>query len=637
MRAPFALHRAVAAAFTLSAALALAVGGLVAGGGAAAAASTASVSVDATTNLGGVPNIGLGINNAIYDGHLLDSSLPGLLKSAGVEAMRFPGGSVADIYHWQNNTAVGTTVAPGDNFDSWMGQVRATGAQPIVIANYGSGTAQEAASWVQYANVTKGYGVKYWEIGNEVYGNGAYGSSWENDTHSTKNATTYANNLVQYSEAMKAVDPSIQIGAVLTTPGYWPDGLVASGDSQDWNHTVLSIAAAHIDFVIVHYYPSSSSESSLLTQPAGIPSITATLRSLISQYGGSRASSIGVAVTETNDNSHHQSQAAAIYAAADYATWLQNGVFNVDWWDTHNGASGAQQLTDAAGHSYTDYGDEGALSNGSCSGSSCEPAAETPFPAYYALDMLGSYMQPGDTMVRASSSTGKVVALAVKRPSTGGVNVMLLNEDPSNSYNVSLSYTGYSAGSASVGVFTDGAHGIATSSGQSSTSVTLPPYSITVLHSAAGSGGTPPPSGFPSGYHSLTVANNGLCLDSFGNTSNAGAVIDQSTCTGGSNQSFQFVAGSGGYGQLQVQSSGQVVTVANGSTAQGSPDVVQEPSGAAGSQWLPQQQSDGSWQFKNQNSGLCLDVYGASSTNGQQLDQWPCKNAPGTNQDFNVN
>jgi len=51
--------------------------------------------------------------------------------------------------------------------------------------------------------------------------------------------------------------------------------------------------------------------------------------------------------------------------------------------------------------------------------------------------------------------------------------------------------------------------------------------------------------------------------------------------------------------------------------------------------WLPQQQSDGSWQFKNQNSGLCLDVYGAGSNTGQQLDQWPCKNAPGTNQDFN--
>jgi len=56
---------------------------------------------------------------------------------------------------------------------------------------------------------------------------------------------------------------------------------------------------------------------------------------------------------------------------------------------------------------------------------------------------------------------------------------------------------------------------------------------------------------------------------------------------------------------------------------------VQEPvSGASGSLWKPAQQSDGSWQFQNSNSGLCLDVYGDGSNTGQQLDQWTCKNAP---------
>ena len=144
--------------------------------------------------------------------------------------------------------------------------------------------------------------------------------------------------------------------------------------------------------------------------------------------------------------------------------------------------------------------------------------------------------------------------------------------------------------------------------------------------------------GFPTGYHTLVVSNNGLCLDNYGATSNAGAITDQWACNGQTNQQFQFVPTSGGYGELQIENSGQDVAVLNGSTAQGTPDIVQEPvNGSAASQWLPQQQSDGSWQFKNQNSGLCLDVYGANSTQGQQLDQWPCKNAPGTNQDFNSN
>ena len=156
-------------------------------------------------------------------------------------------------------------------------------------------------------------------------------------------------------------------------------------------------------------------------------------------------------------------------------------------------------------------------------------------------------------------------------------------------------------------------------------------FAIYLTPASGSSGG-----GFPSGYHQLVIGNNSLCLDVFGNTATAGAAIDQWSCNGQSNQQFQFVPVSGGYGELQAQSSGQDVAVANNSTAQGTPDIVQQPvNGAADSLWLPQQQSDGSWQFKNQNSGLCLDVYRAGSNTGQQLDQWACKNAPGTNQDFN--
>ena len=143
--------------------------------------------------------------------------------------------------------------------------------------------------------------------------------------------------------------------------------------------------------------------------------------------------------------------------------------------------------------------------------------------------------------------------------------------------------------------------------------------------------------GFPTGYHQLVVAADSLCTDVYGNSGASGAVIDQWACNGQANQQFQFVPASGGYGELQAENSGQDITVANSSTAQGAVDIVQQPvNGSAASLWLPQQQTDGSWQFKNQNSGLCLDVYGASTSQGQQLDQWPCKNAPGTNQDFNA-
>jgi Ricin-type beta-trefoil lectin domain-like len=168
-------------------------------------------------------------------------------------------------------------------------------------------------------------------------------------------------------------------------------------------------------------------------------------------------------------------------------------------------------------------------------------------------------------------------------------------------------------------------------------SITVP-FTFQASHDAfaiyltpGGSSGT----GFPGGYHQLVVGNDSLCLDVFGNTTSAGAAIDQWTCNGQANQQFQFVPVAGGYGELQAQNSGDDVAVSGSSTAAGTPDIIQQvANGAANSLWLPVQQSDGSYEFENQNSSLCLDVYGATGSLGQQLDQWPGKNAPGNNQDF---
>ncbi|MGQ4401612.1 RICIN domain-containing protein [Streptomyces hayashii] len=141
--------------------------------------------------------------------------------------------------------------------------------------------------------------------------------------------------------------------------------------------------------------------------------------------------------------------------------------------------------------------------------------------------------------------------------------------------------------------------------------------------------------GFPTGRRQLVIGSDSLCLDVSGGSTGAGAVIDQWTCNGQSNQQFEFVPSSGGYGQLRAQHSGQVVAVSGGSTTAGTPDIVQQaPDGAAAALWLPVRQSDGSFSFRNKNSGLCLDVYGGGNNLGQQLDQWPCKNTPGSNQAF---
>ena len=109
---------------------------------------------------------------------------------------------------------------------------------------------------------------------------------------------------------------------------------------------------------------------------------------------------------------------------------------------------------------------------------------------------------------------------------------------------------------------------MSTSSGSISVPVTFQAshdaFAVYLTPGTSGGGG-----GVPGGYHRFTVANDGLCLDVYGNTGSVGAAIDQWTCNGQSNQQFQFVAVSGGYGELQAQNSGLDVAVANSSTTAG--------------------------------------------------------------------
>lgn len=447
-----------------------------------AGAAAATVTVNAGQSLGTIPAGGQGVNVAVYDGHMNDPAISGLLSSAGVNAVRYPGGSYGDIYHWQTNTADGGFVAPNTNFDTFMGTVRAAGAQPVIIANYGTGTPAEAAGWVRYANVTKGYGARLWEIGNEVYGNGHYGAQWEQDNHADKSPRAYATNALQYISAMKAVDPSIRIGIVLTTPGGWPDSVLGPGDSADWNHTVMSIVGNRADFAVVHWYPGGNSAADSLTKPATIPALVGTVRSVLNQFG---ASGTGIAITETNPSFQLTTATAALFATDSYLTWWENGVSNVDWWNTHNGSSGAPPSTGEDGT--PDFGDEGVLSSGSAN----EPAANTPFPPYYGIAMLKQIGAAGDTLVRATSSNGSVAAHAV-RTRDGGLNVVLINKDRAAAADITLSYSGFAPAAApTVSSWVKGATSITTRAQGSATTQTLPPYSISSVHLRP-AGSTPP-------------------------------------------------------------------------------------------------------------------------------------------------
>jgi hypothetical protein len=481
---------AAGAALALAGALvpAVAAVGAAAAPAAAGDAAAVNVTVNAHEGLGTIPATGYGLNSAVWDSQMNVPAVQNLLAQANIGMLRYPGGSYGDAYHWQTNTVDGGYVAPGTDFDSFMGTVKKIGAQPILIANYGTGTPAEAAGWVKYANVTKGYGDKYWEIGNEVYGNGYYGSAWEADDHASKSPTTYADNVLQYVSAMKAVDPTIKIGAVLTLPGNWPDSVVASGDSADWNRTVLSIAGSAVDFVIVHWYPNGQGAATALSEPAQLTGELAQLRDEIDQYAGPNGPNIGIALTEMNSGVDTTTQPDALFGADAYVTALEQGVFTVDWWDTHNGATAVSTAPDGA----TDFDDWGILSSGtgSCVGSVCEPALNTPFPPYFGISMLSELGRPGDQMVRAGTDQSLVSAHAVLQ-ANGDLAVQLTNKDPNNAYPISLHYSGFTPSTATPAVYTYGDEATAITSAPqgTSSSQTLPPYSVeTIVLTPSGNG-----------------------------------------------------------------------------------------------------------------------------------------------------
>ncbi len=218
-----------------------------------AAAATAPVvlTVDANRVLRSGANRVVGINvNYLRDA---DANRPqarplkDALSDLGVRWLRYPGGEKSDFHLWSqppyeksNPTSLGwykTVEGVRLDFDQYVSVARTVGAEPYVVVGYDTekrtGLTKEkwienAVSWVRYANLVKKYDIKYWEIGNENWHNG------------TAKPAEMADIVVEFSRAMKAVDPTIKIGSSGNNPGWW---------SQ-----FLPIAAPAIDFISLSLY-----------------------------------------------------------------------------------------------------------------------------------------------------------------------------------------------------------------------------------------------------------------------------------------------------------------------------------------------------------------------------------------------
>lgn len=179
------------------------------------------------------------------------------MRELKASIMRWPGGNYVSDHHWYE--AVGTNRMASynkawrvpepntfgtDEFIAWCKEV---GCEPYICTNGGNGTAEEMSNWVEYCNGRYPtrfaeqrrrngndipFGVKYWGIGNESYGDWQIGA---------KTAQEWGPYVAESAKMMRAVDDKIVLSAAAV-----PD--------SEWTMALLKSAGRYLDLISIHGY-----------------------------------------------------------------------------------------------------------------------------------------------------------------------------------------------------------------------------------------------------------------------------------------------------------------------------------------------------------------------------------------------
>lgn len=220
-----------------------------------------------------------------------------LIRRLNPPITRWPGGNFVSGYHWKD--AIGerdrrparwerawNDVEDNDfGFDEFMTFCAEVSTEPYLAVNTGLGSADEAADEVEYATGstrtrwgaerarnghTRPYAVKWWGVGNEMYG------SWQLGNVSVER---YAIRHDAFVSAMKGRQPSIQI--------------IAVGAPGAWNDVMLPRCAPSMDLLSGHHYterkfhvPFSADDAAAFERnfPAYSDNVAAGVRRLVTDF-----------------------------------------------------------------------------------------------------------------------------------------------------------------------------------------------------------------------------------------------------------------------------------------------------------------------------------------------------------------
>jgi alpha-N-arabinofuranosidase len=196
-----------------------------------------------------------------------------LLHELRMGVLRWPGGNFVSNYHWQDGIgpkdhrpprpelAWGGTDSNRFGTDEFLAYCAELGTEPYVCLNMGTGTLEEALAWLEYCNDDRDtywankrrdnghpepYRVRYWGLGNEMYGEWQVGAL---------SAEEYVREASRWARALKFLDPSIQ--------------LIACGKTgwNEWDRIVIEGTAHLVDYHSVHIYTGSSDYWTNVLQP----------------------------------------------------------------------------------------------------------------------------------------------------------------------------------------------------------------------------------------------------------------------------------------------------------------------------------------------------------------------------------
>jgi hypothetical protein len=434
-----------------------------------------NTSAATVTGTGGVQGVSFTSVSSQYVRLLMTASSASVTANLGAITVTGPAYAIAELKVYNGTTAVSNNVAttgqsqatassmdpvsskqytPAFDFNTYMTYLNTMSPAgiPLITINMGTGTPQEAAAWVHYANAVQGYQIRYWEIGNEMDG------QWE--TGGPLNADDYGRRYLEFYNAMQAEASTDGVaitilGPVCSSPFSNPNSYNNSGayalssytSGNDFIPVFLNRLAtdpggnqlADAQGIVFHWYPADTGNYTTAIQ---IPGYYNTLTGWLATAGHPGASTIPLFMDEYNINAGTPHITVQIQAGLWLANWLGNFLTSfgsrgyANFWTTINGGNDSSSTTG---------GDLGYIDN-----STFQEHA-----TYWAMQMMAAdWAVAGDTqahqLVSASSSVGSLVSYADMRPD-GKLALLAVNESLTNTYDTILNVSNFTPASAATG------------------------------------------------------------------------------------------------------------------------------------------------------------------------------------------